>query len=352
MKLDRERWRHARIRAFRVATHILGLSFLALPLAPVTAQTPTGPSSSSTYQEPFLEPPPSVAQPSAVKPLRFELETEIPLPGPLPGDPPRLLEGRIELPVAGGVAVTDWRPDSVPRILAPEVVEPPAAEGDGWVLAPDGKKRYRALPTGFLEAQKRCRGCKDGWRRKWKLRIGGAAIVPPVVTHHRIYFGALDDRVYAITRRGGHRLWDADVGSRVNRPLVLMTVSDPGLLSDAEQARRLAQSSESGDEGKKGEKRRRKDSEVALLLCVPGSARELMVLDAVTGTILATFKLPNSEEKLIGHPVITPDGRIVVARQKYSPENADLMVFRLQEAGGSPNVPYNTANGSEDAAGS
>ena len=54
----------------------------------------------------FSSPSTRLTQPSSVRPLGFELLTEIPLPGPLPGERPELDDPQtIRIPVAGATAL-------------------------------------------------------------------------------------------------------------------------------------------------------------------------------------------------------------------------------------------------------
>ena len=66
-----------------------------------------------------------------------------------------------------------------------------------------------------------------------------------------------------------------------------------------------------------------------LVLAVPDDGGAIVALDAHTGAKVASYDLPDDGGTLVGDPLVTPDGRIVVARQKYTPEDASLMVFRL-----------------------
>ena len=61
-------------------------------------------------------PPPTAKRVKDLPPkLVFRLLAEIPLPGPLPGDDPRLRDNLVEIGVAGGTMVTEAIPDATPR---------------------------------------------------------------------------------------------------------------------------------------------------------------------------------------------------------------------------------------------
>ena len=82
------------------------------------------------------------------------------------------------------------------------------------------------------------------------------------------------------------------------------------------------------------------DDELILILVVPDGGSQLLALGGGTGLELATVRLAANQGKLVGMPLITPDGRIVIARQKYSESEASLMVYELQ---GLPSVDADAA---------
>jgi outer membrane protein assembly factor BamB len=210
------------------------------------------------------------------------------------------------------VAETGWAAGSQARVEA--VVEseqpPPDRPGFEWVLAPNGRARYALTDDGFLLAQKKCARCPAGWRRRWQLRVSGVGLAPPLVTEKRIFYGSLDNRVYGLKRRNGHRLWEIDLEGRVSRPLRQWRALAYG--SDPEGAAR--------------------DPSPPLILVVPDDGGGIVALDARSGAKVAAFDLPEDGGTLVGAPLVTPDGGIVVARQKYTPADASLMVFRLVAA--------------------
>lgn len=239
--------------------------------------------------------------------LSFRPLHEIALPGPLPAEGPRLEGGRIAIAVAGGFAFGGENG----RI---ELSEPSGAIGGGepvgrspWGLAPDGAYRVSGLASGWIVAEKRCRRCRDGWRRDWMLRVAGTSFAPPLVTARRVYFGTTDNRVFALKRRNGHRLWEAEVDGRASRPIALWEADRP-----AEGAAPLA-----------------------ALLVVPETGSALLALDVKSGEEVARFELEENEA-LVGGAVVTPGGDVVVARQSYDARTASLIVLTLEAAPRSP----------------
>lgn len=279
-----------------------------IALAPLIALLLPGTTSAQSFRDTFSEQrylEPLVTEPTErpVPRMTFRLFNDIPLPGPLPDRGPRLVDGKIEIPVAGGVAMSGWLKGSQPRIIPHQ----PAGEDEAseWSYSPQGDFRCRILQSGHILAQKGCRDCNRKWHKKWKLRIAGSDMAPPLLTDNRVYHGGLDNRVYCLKRRNGHRMWDSDAPGRVSQPLALWR---PG-------------SSEENAET------------VELIVLVPDDGRSIIALDSLTGARTAAFELPQNGGQLKGSPIVTTDGRIVVARQLYAAEQASLMVFDLVEPG-------------------
>ena len=101
----------------------------------------------------------------------------------------------------------------------------------------------------------------------------------------------------------------ADLPARVRRPLVLVSGAAAGQpLTPSDEKRRLE-----------------------IVLALPGNGSGIVAFHAYTGDKLASFELPEAGGRLVGRPLATPDGRIVVARQKYSDAEASLLVLQLVE---------------------
>jgi hypothetical protein len=283
-----------------ILTFLLGAA-LAFSAPPLAAQS----TSSSAFGPQYLEPLPSDNR-ERVPRLSFKLLHDIRLPGPLPERGPRLVGDRIEIPVAGSIALTDWTGDSELQLSPGELSVEDDPQGPPWALSDDGKVRYRVLPKRGIVAEKRCPSCKKGWRKKWRLRNAGGAQARPLVSRRRLFFGGLDNRVYCVKRRNGHRVWASDVKSRITKPLVLWSALP--VLGSATQT----------------------PVDFQLVLAVTDNGSEIVALSASRGERVASFSLSESEGKLVGMPVATPDGRIVVARQKYAASEASLMVLMLE----------------------
>ena len=277
--------------------------FLVLLAAhlPTAAQT-LGPGYPDRYPPPL-----PVRRGPKPPPLTFSVSGEVPLLGPVSAAGAGLANGRVVLHGPLGFVAVPLAPgEEVQATAAPPLAAHTDAEG--WVYAPEGGWRYRTLPAGEVVAQ-RWWGSRHGWRPRWSLRVGSGTPSPPVLVNGRLIFGALDDQVYAVRADNGHRLWVTDVKDRVSRPLALWhgTFEIDG-----------------------------KPREVDVVLVAPDDAITVQALDVFDGTRLASF----SAEKLtqgsaiVSAPLVTEDGKIVVAHQGYAPEDASVLVLRLdpQEA--------------------
>ena len=253
-------------------------------------------------------PPPADSKPTDPPPkLIFSLVAEIPLPGPLPGDGPRLRGDLVEIGVAGGTIVTQPVPDATPQWIDSASGSDPDPSPVGWVTDERAHTRFRSVPGGVLEAQKSCRRCKTGWKRSWKLRIPGNTLLPPLVADRRVYIGGLDNRVYSLKARNGHRVWTVDIGGRISTPLMLWRGEIPKPTPEDPLATR----------------------ELTLILAVPASGSQMVALESQGGRQVASMRLPEGGGKLVSGPRATRDGKVVVARQQYAESEASLMVYRL-----------------------
>jgi len=253
-------------------------------------------------------PPPTESRTKEQPPkLIFTLLAEIPLPGPLPGHGPRLRGDLVEIGVAGGTVVTEPVPGATPQLIAPFYPTDPERPAEGWVTDQAERRRFRSVPGGALEAQKSCRRCKTGWKRIWKLRVPGNTLVPPLVADRRVAIGALDNRIYSLKARNGHRVWTADIGGRISTPLMQWRGKIPQPTAEDPLATR----------------------ELTLILAVPASGSEMVALESEGGRQVASMRLPENGGKLVSGPLTLPDGKVVVARQQYAASEASLMVYRL-----------------------
>jgi hypothetical protein len=282
-----------------LAAAILALA-AALPL--VQAQS----RSQDAFDQDYLTPLERTERRSARPMFRFVVTDELPLPGPLDDPGPVLLPEGVELSVRDETAVAMWSPVEglaiVPRESATEVVDPPP-----FALSPDGRFRSVPLENGWILMQRRCKRCKRGWKKCWKLRAPGSEFARPLITDRRVYYGATDNRVYCVKRRTGHRVWVTDVGARVLRPLELLRVVAPPDPRYLEKGSLL---------------------EMDVILVAPYSGAEIIALDGKGGDRLATFELPENEV-LVGGPLAV-DGKVLLAVQRYSPADAALLLLELR----------------------
>jgi len=280
--------------AVRTATFLVLLLAAHLPLG---AQT-LGPGYPDRYPPPFPE-----RRGPKPPPLAFSVAAEIPLLGPVSANGAGLANGRVVLHGPLGFVSVPLAPgEEVETVQGSPLTANTDAEG--WVYAPEGGWRYRTLPAGAVVAQ-RWWGSRHGWRPRWSLRVGSGTPSPPVLINGRLIFGALDDQIYAVRADNGHRLWMMDVGDRVSRPLALWhgTFEVEG-----------------------------KPREVDVLLVTPDDSLSVFALDVFDGARLARFatdKLPNGDA-IVSAPMVTEDGKIVVAHQGYAPEDASVLVLRLE----------------------
>jgi hypothetical protein len=291
--------------------HLMRRPHLQSALVLLLAFSPPPQAQTETYtNDPFQNLPATSPRPDVPAPPRmtFLLAAEIPLPGPLPAAGPRARGELVEIAVAGGTVVTRAEADATPEFVPPSRVVGDARDASPWVQDERGRLRYRATLGGAIEAQRKCRRCKAGWKKRWSLRVTGQALAPPLVGGRFVYFGSLDNRVYCVKARNGHRVWMADVGARVSSPVVRWS----GVIS--------APSPDGGATSSR---------ELSLILAVPDGGSELIALDGASGQQVAVVRLGDGDGKLVGGPLATPDGRIVVALQKYAATSASLMVYRL-----------------------
>ncbi len=246
-----------------------------------------------------------------IPPLALRMEREIPLPGPLPAGPLRVddARGEVRLAVAGGLAVV--HPESGLIRLEPdgEAPTPPRGETPGvsaWVETPDGRRRFRTHDRGRVEAQRACRSCRKVWRRSWRRRIPAGAAAEPLVLLDRLFVGGLDNQLYALRNRNGHRLWSVDLGQRLTRTPTLWQ----GLIP-------VPQPLEPSTE---------------LVLLVPDDGRSILVFEPRTGRRIARYRLGETEGRVTG-PARAVGRRIVAPRQRYLEDQASLLVFTLELQG-------------------
>lgn len=250
--------------------------------------------------------------------LALELSATIALPGRLSGDAVVVSDGVASVPIAGGLAVSVLDAGAEARFASAPPA--PATSPDvAWVVAPDGRRRFRSLPEGTILAEKRCARCRGGWKRSWTLRVAGGTSAPPLLRGRLLFFGSRDDRVYAVRADNGHRLWAVDVGDRVSRPLALWTGRNPAPNSGPES--------------------------LELILVSPDGGGSVLALDPFDGSRIAVFELPADGGRIATPPAAAPDGRIVVGRERYVATESDLLVLSLLPARSEPAAAQDATDG-------
>jgi len=240
--------------------------------------------------------------------LVFKLVAEIPLPASPTGQEPVLEGGRLLVPVEGGTAAVELAEPMTVRLEGPRPASPDAPSA--WVLSDDGKFRVRTLPAGRVEAQKKGPIFRR-FRHDWSLRAPGATLAPALIMGRRVLYGSVDNHVYCVRRKNGHRLWAVDLDDRISRPL-------------AAWHRRLPVGAASGGPAT--------EVEIEMALVVPDGGASLLALDVYDGSRLGSFQVPSGKGMLASGPVALADGRIAVARTNYGSGGGSLLLLRLEPA--------------------
>jgi hypothetical protein len=255
--------------------------------------------------------------------LRFERIASVPLPGPLPRVELAIRDHAVLVAVEGGFATVPLD-DPAPALGA---VPPAPSEPALWIVSEDLKLRYRVLEDGrTLLAEKASRLARDGWRRAWRIRAASAIPAPPVLVGRRLCFATAGDEVSCLRADNGHRLWAADVGSRVTRPLELWQGTLPIW---NRRTNRVTQ------------------EPLDVLIAVPDRGDVLIALDAWDGGVLATETLTSAEGWLVTGARVVGPAEVAIARQGYVDEDGALLLYRLaspeQRPGpdANPDVSYN-----------
>ncbi len=243
--------------------------------------------------------------------LVFKVAGEVALPAAPTGGDPSLEGGRLLVPVEGGRASIDFADPSSARL---EEASPAAEEtSPPWVLSDDGTFRVRTLPAGRVEAEKK--GIfLHRFRHDWSLRVAGATPAPPLIMGPRVMFGSVDNQVYGVRRKNGHRLWAADLDDRVSKPL-------------AGWHRKLPMPA--------GSVPPMPDVDVEMVLVVPDGGALLVALDVYDGSRLGAFEVPSAKGMFVSGPVVLGDGRIAVARANYG-LGGGALVFLQPEVSTAP----------------
>ena len=225
--------------------------------------------------------------------LVFERVGEVALPGPLAGRTAWLIDGRVVVPVEGGLATVLPETGATPSMDSAS--GPPAAME--WVVSPDGKRRFKTTAEGIVEAQK-SRNKGKTWHRIWKIVAPNSILSPPILIGPRLCYAGLDDRVTCVRASNGHRLWAVDLGDRLSGALTCWPTCS-GRSVDG-----------------------------ILLLAVPDDGASVIALDAYDGRRVATFELP-AHHRFASSPLVVSEDRIAIPRKGYDDREAALVLLRL-----------------------
>ena len=290
--------------ACRLSRWYAGSFALAILASPAWSQYGT----STTDAQPNNYPPALPVRRGPGPSLVFERIGEIALPGPLAAKSAWFADGVVAVPVEAGTARLVPESGAQPEML-------PASEGPAvaeWLVAANGKRRYRTTQEGLVEAEHRSHG-RRGWSRSWRIVAPNSIMAPPILVGPRLCYAGLDDRVTCVRASNGHRLWAVDLGDRLSRALA----SWPGGAAPP-------------DDG-------------SLLLAVPDDGATVIALDAYDGRRVATYELPPHHHFASPALVVAGD-QIAIARKGYDDREAALVLLKLTPpAPAKPPsaVPYN-----------
>ena len=202
-------------------------------------------------------------------------------------------------------------PGAVVEILERE--PGPEFDSEPWTISANGKRRYRTSEEGQIVSEKRCKKCESGWKRRWRHRLPGNKTSPPLLHEKRLFVAAMDNLIYCVKAGNGHQLWTSDIGGRTSRRLVVWTGGGTGWVSTSESP-----------------------LSPIVIMVVPDTGSELLAIDAANGQRVARIRLERGEGTLVGVPVMTPNGKILVAHQKYDESEAALWIYELGVPGEAP----------------
>jgi len=212
----------------------------------------------------------------------------------------------IETPVQGGRVAVRLDDGTVTRLPAPDGV---ASSGRDEVLTvdPETGRRFRATSDGEIIAEKPRRRHPDRYKRLWRRRVPGRVLGAPVLVGKSVCYAALDDQVYCVRANNGHRLWAADIGERVSRPMAVWSAPVPA----------------AGHHGKPD-----REGRFDVLLVVPDSGADLVALDAYNGQRLLSVAA-GSGNGFASPPLVVGAERVAVTRQGYRDDDAALVILHF-----------------------
>lgn len=291
----------SRGRGWRVAAIFLAASSALAQSIPTTTESPN--------DYPAALPARKGQTPPAIV---FKLVAEIPLPASPTGQEPVLDGGRLLVPVEGGVAAVEFANSVAVLLEGAEPASPEAASA--WVLSDDGKSRVRTLPAGRVEAQKKGLIFRR-FRHDWSLRAPGATLAPAIIMGGRVLYGSLDNQVYCVRRKNGHRLWAVDLDDRISRPLAAWHGKLPVGAAPGRPATEV---------------------EIEMALVVPDGGATLFAIDVYDGSRLGAFQVPSGKGMLASGPIVLAGGRVAVTRTNYGSGGGSLLLLEPAVSEGSP----------------
>lgn len=297
---------------------LVSLALLGFATLPARAQTVY----SESYPDNYPPPLPKRQGPQP-PPIVLEWDGEIRVSGPLRAGPLALRADYVLLPTPDGAIRVELGGENETTRLTGER-SGPELDRFRWIVARNGRFRWRTAPEGGLIVEKR-RNERAEWKKSWRLSTPAPLSSPPTQVGRRLVYTTSDGRAHAVRLSNGHRLWATDLGERVSAATAVWS----GSLSPSDAAR-----------GSAGEA-------YFLLLVVPDSGTALLAIDVYDGRVLARGSIPGGRGRLVSAPLLLTNGRIAVARQGYALEDAALGFFRVRESQEktSPDVesavPYN-----------
>ena len=261
-----------------------------------------GPNSSEVLPNNY--PPPLPERQGPAPKLRFELDREIDLEGPVALAEAWAEGDAVVVPLAKGAARVDLTGAEPARASDPAA--PPPDPSGAWIVNATGTRRYRATAEGIIEAEKRGKEGKR-WKGSWKIVAPNSTPAPPILIGPRLCYAGLDDRVTCVKAGNGHRLWTTDLGDRLSRPIARWPSASPARVAPSTRDRTI---------------------EGEILLAVPDNGASMIALDAYDGRRLATYDLP-AAARLVSGPLVFADDGIVAVREAFDKRQVAVLVLRL-----------------------
>lgn len=290
---------------------------IAVFLAASSALAQSG--TSALEREPNDYPPPLPERRGPAPKLQFAVVGEIALAGPVTATDAWSDGDSVAVPLASGVVRVPPSLGAAP--VKSEASTPPEDPHGGWIVSSEGTHRYRTTAEGLVEAEHYSKWRKR-WTRSWRIVTPNSTPAAPLLIGPRLCYAGLDDRVTCVRASNGHRLWTADLGDRLSRPLARWPSATPSHVSASRSDRAVE-----GDS----------------LLVVPDDGESLVALDAYDGRRLATYKAP-SFSRIVSGPMVFSEDRIAAVRTGFEESDVAVVLLRLEPVTTSEApapIPYN-----------